>query len=235
MPKLRGERLRYEILHQDAFPVVRCDLMRGESIKAESDAMVSMSANLDVSGSMGDKGFLGGLARKFLTGESFFFQRITASRGAGSVLLGHSAPGGIADVELDGNYGLRVQKNGFLAAEESIEIDTAMQNLSQGMFSREGLFVLSIKGKGIVFISSFGAIHPIELSDGEEVIIDTGHLVAWPDYMNYKVERASSGWFSSIASGESLVCRFRGPGTVLIQTRNPESFSAWMKSMLGGN
>ena len=225
--------MKYEILHQDAFPVVKCDLVRGESLKAESDAMVTMSANLDVSGSMDKGGILGGLARKFLTGESFFFQRITASRGAGSVLLGHSAPGGIIDVELDGSYGLRVQKNGFLAAEESIEIDTAMQNLSQGFFSREGFFVLNIKGKGVVFLASFGAIHPINLDDGEEVIIDNGHLVAWPDYMNYKIEKASSGWFSSIASGESLVCRFRGPGTVLIQTRNPDSFSAWLKRMIG--
>ena len=72
MLELWGERVRYEILHQDAFPVVRCELSRGESLKAESDAMVAMSANLDVSGSMGDGGFLGGLARKFLAGESFF-------------------------------------------------------------------------------------------------------------------------------------------------------------------
>ncbi len=225
--------MKYEILHQDAFPVVRCDLNRGESLKAESDAMVAMSANLDISGSMGGKGILGGLARKFLTGESFFVQRVTATRGPGSVLFGHPAPGGIVDVALDGTYGLRVQKNGFLASEESIQVDTAMQNLAQGFFSREGFFVLNVRGNGVVFLSSFGAIHPINLNDGEEYIIDNGHLVAWPDYMNYKIEKASSGWFSSITSGESLVCRFRGPGTVLIQTRNPDAFSAWVKSMIG--
>lgn len=224
--------MNYEILHQDAFPVVRCDLSQGESIKAESDAMVAMSGGLEISGSMGDSGILGGLARKLLTGESFFFQRITARRGSGSVLLGHRAPGGIVDVMLDGNYGLRVQKDGFLAAEEGVEIDTAMQNLAQGLFSREGFFVLNIKGRGVVFISSFGAIHPINLEDGEEVIIDNGHLVAWPDYMHYTIEKVASGWISSIASGESLVCRFRGPGVVLIQTRNPESFSSWLKAML---
>ncbi|MBQ7593448.1 MAG: TIGR00266 family protein [Synergistaceae bacterium] len=226
--------MKYEILYKDAFPVVQCELSRGESIKAESDAMVAMSANLDITGTMGDKGFLGGLARKFLTGESFFFQRITASRGPGNVLLGHPAPGGIIDVGLDGSYGLRVQKDGFLASEESVEVDTAMQNLSQGLFSREGFFVLNIHGKGVVFLSSFGAIHAINLSDGEEVIIDNGHLVAWPDYMNYKVEKASSGWFSSLTSGEGLVCRFRGPGPVLIQTRNPSSFRSWLQALNAG-
>ena len=74
----------------------------------------------------------------------------------------------------------------------------------------------------------------MNLENGEEVIIDNGHLVAWPDYMNYKIEKASSGWFSSIASGEALVCRFKGPGKILIQTRNPDSFSAWIKSMMPG-
>ena len=223
--------MKYEIMHQDAFSIVKCDMMPGESLKAESDAMVAMSGTLDVSASMDDGGIWGGLKRS-LAGESFFLQRITAARGAGSVLLAHSALGGINDVALDGSCGLVVQKNGFLAAEETIEIDASMQNLSQGLFSRKGFFLLKLQGKGIVFISSFGAIHELKIDEGEEVIIDNGHLVAWPDYMDYTIEKASSGWLSSFASGEGLVCRFRGPGTVLIQTRKPESFSVWMKGLL---
>ena len=193
--------------------------------------MVTMSGGIEVSGSM-EGGFLGGLARRMLTGESFFFQRLTASRGAGSVMLGHPLPGGIIDVDLDGTYGLKVQKGGFLAATDGIEIDTAVQNLAKGLFSREGFFVLNIHGKGTVFLSSYGMIHPINLADGEEIVIDNGHLVAWADSMNYTLEKASSGWFSSITSGECLVCRFRGPGTVLIQTRNPRSFENWIRAMM---
>ncbi len=221
--------MNYEILHQDAFPIIQCDLNAGETLKAEADAMISMTQNLDISGSTGDGGVLGALARKFLTGESFFFQTIKATRGAGRVLLGHSAPGGIIDVELDGNYGLRVQKDGFLAATEGVQVDTATQNLMQGLFSREGFFVLNIRGRGTVFLSSFGAIHTISLAENEEVIIDNGHLVA--DHMKYKIEKASNGWLSSMMSGECLVCRFRGPGVVLIQTRNPDSFKFWLQSM----
>ena len=226
--------MKYEILHGEAFPVVQCHLQRGESVKAESDAMVAMSGNLDIDGAM-EGGLLGGLARRMLTREKFFFQRIVANRGPGSVLLGHAAPGGIIDVELDGSYSLRVQKDGFLAATEGVEVDTAMQNLAQGLFSREGFFVLNVRGKGTVFLSSFGAIHAINLDPGEEIIVDNGHLVAWPDYMNYKIEKASSGWLSSIISGEGLVCRFRGPGAVLIQTRKPEAFGQWLREMLPGD
>ena len=42
--------MRYEILHKDAFPIVRCELQQGERIKAESDAMVAMDCNLTVEG-----------------------------------------------------------------------------------------------------------------------------------------------------------------------------------------
>ena len=215
--------MKYEILYPEAFPIVECHLERGESIKAESDAMIAMSPTIDVEGKM-DGGLLRGLARKFLSGESLFFQELTARRGAGTVLFGHSQIGGILDVELDGSYGLMIQKDGFLASTQGITVDTEMQNLSRGFLSGEGFFILNARGNGTVFVSSYGVIHPINLDDNEEVIIDNGHLVAWPDYMNYKIEKASNGWISSITSGEGLVCRFRGPGIVLIQTRNPNNF-----------
>ena len=226
--------MKYEILYGNAFPVIRCELERGESVKAESDAMIAMSATLDIEGSM-EGNLLGGLARKFLAGEKFFFQTIRANRGPGKLLLGHSSLGGIVDVELDGSYHLRVQKDGFLAATPGITVETAMQNLMQGFFSREGFFVLDVHGRGTVFLSSFGAIHAINLAPGEEILIDNGHLVAWPDYMNYHIEKASSGWISSVISGEALVCRFTGPGVVLIQTRKPDSFRQWLETIIPVN
>ena len=224
--------LKYEILYPEAFPVVECELERGESIKAESDAMIAMSPTIDVEGKM-DGGLLQGLARKILSGESLFFQELVARRGRGKVLFGHSQIGGILDVELDGSYGLMIQKNGFLASTPGINIETETQNLSRGFLSGEGFFILNAKGRGTVFVSSYGVIHPINLEDREEVIIDNGHLVAWPDYMDYKMERASKGWISSFTSGEGLVCRFRGPGVVLIQTRNPDSFAQHIRSIVG--
>lgn len=223
--------MKYEILYPEAFPIVKINLKRGEKIKAESDAMIAMSGSVDVEGKM-EGGILSGLARAVLSGESMFFQELTAKRGDGEILLGHQLPGGILDLELDGSYGLMVQKNGFLAGTDGINVDTRAQNIMRGLFSGEGFFILHINGRGVVFISSYGVIHPINLEDGEEYVVDNGHLVAWPDYMEYTIEKASSGWISSMTSGEGLVCRFRGPGVVLIQTRNPDSFAQWIRSMV---
>ncbi|MBU5675221.1 TIGR00266 family protein [Alkaliphilus sp. MSJ-5] len=222
--------MKYEILYGNAFPIVKINLQKGERIKAESDAMVSMSSTIDLDGKL-EGGLFKGLGR-MLAGEKFFFQTLAANRGPGEALLAPSVPGGVVDVELDGSYGLCVQKDGFLAASDSISVDTQMQNLTRGLFSGEGFFILKVRGTGTVFINSYGAIHPINLEAGEEVVIDNSHLVAWPDYMQYNIEKASSGWISSWTSGESLVCRFRGPGTVLIQTRNPRGFGAWIRQFI---
>ena len=223
--------MEYEILHDEAFPLVRCDLEEGERLKAESDAMVAMSSTLSVEGKM-EGGFLSGLARSFLAGEKFFFQEIVAKLGPGYVLLAHALPGGITSIELDGSYELRVQKDGFLAATEDIKVDTKMQSLGKGLLSGEGLFLVNISGEGTVFLSSYGAIHEIDIPEGEEMIIDNGHLVAWPADMEYEVKKASSGWFSSLTSGEGVVCHFQGPGTVWIQTRNPDAFEGWIRTLL---
>ena len=66
-----------------------------------------------------------------------------------------------------------------------------------------------------------------QLVDGEKYIIDNGHLVAWN--CKYVLERvASGGIISGISSGEGLVCKFTGPGTVYMQTRQPGAFAQYL-------
>lgn len=226
--------MNYKILYGEAFPILQVNLQRGERMKAEFDAMVSMSPNFDIDGNI-EGGVLAGLGR-MLAGEKFFFQTITAARGSGEVLFAPSTLGGIIDIDLDGSYNLLVQKDGFLAGTEGINVNTKMQNLMQGLFSGEGFFIVKVSGSGTAFLNSYGAIHAINLAAGEEVVIDNNHLVAWPDYMEYHITKAAKGWLSTFTSGEAVVCRFKGPGTVLIQTRNPKGFGSWVQRLLpGGN
>ena len=55
-----------------------------------------------------------------------------------------------------------------MASTEDVQVSTKTQNLAQGFLSGEGFFVLNATGKGIVFVSSYGVIHPINLDNGEE-------------------------------------------------------------------
>ncbi len=223
--------MQHKIIHQGAFPMVHVELAQGEAVKAESGAMIAMSPTIDVAGKA-DGGLLKGLGR-MLAGETFFFQTLTASRGPGQVMFAHSIPGEIAAIPMDGRTTYFLQKNGFLAGSSGLEVSTKMQNLTKGLFSGEGFFIVKVSGTGTLFVSTYGAIHPIDLAAGEEFIIDNAHLVAWPETMSYTMEKAAkAGWISSMTSGEGLVCRFKGPGRVLIQTRNPSGMAAWIKSML---
>ncbi len=224
--------MMYEVLYSGANAMLHLQLPAGGSIKAESGAMVAMSPSVDVEGKL-EGGLLGGLGR-MLSGESFFFQTLKANRGSGEVYLSPAALGTLQAIDMDGSHGYVVQKDGFFAGSDSIQVNTKMQNLSSGFLSGQGFFVLKISGYGLLFISSYGAIHPLDIAAGEELVIDNEHLVAWPDNVHFNIETASSGWISSFTSGEGFVCRFRGPARVYIQTRNPSAFAAWVRSITSG-
>lgn len=56
--------------------------------------------------------------------------------------------------------------------------------------------------------------------------MDNGHLVAWS--CNYQIEKVGGSSMTGLKTGEGLVCRFTGPGTILVQTRNLDDFAAWV-------
>ena len=222
--------MRTEIVYPGTNSMIKVNLELGEKVKAESGAMVMMTPTIDLEGKL-EGGLMGGIGRMF-SGEKFFFQTLAATRGPGYAMLAPSSPGDVCIIELDGMTEWNVQKDGFLAGSDSVVVETQMQNLARGLFSGEGFFILKVRGKGSLILSSFGAIHEINLGPGEEYIIDNSHLVAWPTTTNFTIEKASKGWISSFTSGEMLVCKFRGPGKVYIQTRNSSAFGSWLRQFL---
>jgi uncharacterized protein (TIGR00266 family) len=218
--------MKYDFSGGSAFPLLRIELAQGESVKAESGAMVAMSDGMKLTGKA-DGGILKGIARKF-SGESFFMQHIEAEAAAGWVMLAAPMPGGVQAVEISEGRQLTVQKTGFLAATQGISVSTKVQSLTKGILSGEGLFVVKIAGAGTVFLASYGAIEIIDLKPGEKVLIDNGHLVAWDADMKYSITKGATSWFSAATSGEGFACRFEGPGRVMFQTRNPQALGGWI-------
>jgi uncharacterized protein (TIGR00266 family) len=224
--------IEFEILHSGDSPILRAFIPQNRSLFADAGAMLSMTPGIGIDSSL-KGGILGGLARKFLRGETFFFLTMKAENGDGESLLAPPAPGEILLLDLDGATEYFVQKGGFLAAENTVRLETKTQNLSQGLFSGEGFFITRMAGHGKLALSSFGAIHRVDLPAGQEYVVDNGHLVAWTATTAYRVSKASShGWISSIFAGEGIVCRFTGPGTIYVQSRNPKAFAGWLTGYL---
>ena len=118
---------------------------------------------------------------------------------------------------------LYIQGSSYMAAPDSVHIDTKWQGL-KGLFSGENLFFISASGQGPVIVNAFGAIQTINF-DGE-LIVDTGHLVAFTSGISYEVSTASPGLIASFLSGEGFVLKLRGRGKLYLQTRNPGEFGA---------
>ena len=227
------EDISYKILYPSMNSMLEVTMEEGARFKAESGAMVAMSENINLRGSI-DGGIGKAVLRKMFSKEKFFFQLFTAKGGSGKVLLSPNLLGDIGIIELDGSKEYSVQKDGFLAGTKGIEVTTKVQNISRGMFSGEGFFIVKVYGKGLLFINAFGAIHELELKEGEKLTVDNKHLVAWAKNIKYTIN-PSSGPISTFTSGEILVCEFKGPGKLFIQSRNPQGHFEWLNQNMATN
>jgi uncharacterized protein (TIGR00266 family) len=215
--------MEHEVLYRPTYSLLKLSLARGESITAETGAMVSMSSGVAIE-TAAKGGLVGALKRSVLGGESFFLNTFSAER-EGEVTFAPPLPGDILPVELKGET-IYAQSGAFIASTPDVVIDTKWGG-ARTFFSREGLFLLRLSGTGNVFLSSYGAIQERELSRGEKHVVDTGHMVAWTEGVQYDVKRVG-GIKSTLFSGEGLVCELTGPGKIMIQTRSVDAFLSWL-------
>ncbi|MFC5367819.1 TIGR00266 family protein [Salinirubrum litoreum] len=215
--------MHHDIDYRPSFALLTLSLDAGESVRAEAGAMVSYSDGVTVETSA-NGGILGSLKRSVMGGESFFQNTFSTETG-GEVTLAPPLAGDVVEHELHGES-LLIQSGSYMASHPDIELDTKFGG-GRSFFGGEGLFLLKATGTGPVYLSSYGAIHEVELSEGERYTVDTGHIVAFEETASFDVERVG-GLKSTLFSGEGLVCTFTGPGKVWLQTRSQDALLAWL-------
>lgn len=220
--------MRIETEGKPAFAYVKVALEPGETIITESDAMSSMSAELDLKAKF-NGGFFIGLAKKFLGGESLFVNHFTNNTSQTLFLdLTQATPGDIEIKELDGTRSYCIQKGAYIASEKGVKLGVKWAGLGS-LIGGEGLFKLVVSGHGKVIFGAYGGILEKEI-DGE-YIVDSGHLVAYEPEMKLKPQLAG-GIFSSLFGGEGFVTRVEGKGKIYIQTRNISGLVSWINRQL---
>ena len=208
-----------------SYALLTANLEPGESIKAEPGAMVAQRGVEMQTGSAGG-GLMGGFKR-MLGGESFFINTFTAGSGGGQVNLAPSTPGDIGTFGLEPGQNLFIQASSFMACTANVQTDSQFQGF-RGLFSGESVFFLRAytdSGAGTVYYNSYGAIKQLAVQSGSELVVDTGHLVAFTDDVEYTIGKVG-GLRSLLAGGEGLVMKFTGDGQVWVQTRNLSSLAA---------
>ena len=182
--------MKYEILARPAASVAKLTLNANETITCEVGAMIAMTTGLSVETSSGTKGstggFLKGVTRMF-AGENFFLNHFTANKPDQTLIIGPTMLGDIVHHNLRGGS-LVIQGSSWLASDSGITIDATWQGFGKAIFSGEGLFWVRAAGSGSVFLSSFGAIYEVDING--EYIVDTGHIVAFEDTLQFKIVKA---------------------------------------------
>jgi len=219
-----------DIGYRPAHSLAKVTLQPDESIVAESGAMVGMSTNVQMQ-TQSQGGLMGGLKRMF-GGESFFRNTFTAQNGPGEVLLAQALCGDMAVLPMT-PQGYYIQSSAYVASTPDVEVTTKTGGF-KGFFSGAGVFILQATSPqpdhGQLVVGAFGGLEPLTC-DGN-MVIDTGHLVAWDASLQYSIGKSGAGWIASWLSGEGLVCHFSGQGRIWIQSRNPGEYGQSVGSML---
>lgn len=216
--------MRTELLQRPDFSMARITFDRpGEAVQAEAGAMVARDPGIEMK-----TGLRGGLwasaKRKLLGGESLFINTFTAGAPGQTLLLAAGPEGDTAEFELRPGEPLFIQSGAFLAASDSVTLDTKWGG-AKGFFGA-GLFLLKAEGTGKVLLSAYGALHTVDVS-GAGFLCDNENIVAFTSGLQYSIRKVA-GLKGLLFSGEGLVCHFTGHGRLWMQTRSPSRFAAWV-------
>lgn len=219
--------MKIEIEGKPVFAYMKVELQPGENFIAESDAMATMSADLDMKAKF-NGGLFRGLLKKVFGGESLFINHFTNNTNKPLLLtLTQATPGDIQVRALNGeSYCL--QNGAYIASDPGVKMGVKWAGFGS-FIGREGLFKLVVSGHGNVYFGSYGGI--IEHEVNGEYIVDSGHLVGYEPHMKLKPQ-LSGGIISSIFSGEGLVTRVKGSGKIYLQTRNISGLASWVNKHL---
>ena len=217
-----------------AFASASVRLEPGERFVSEAGCFFHSTPNVEIDVTTrrkksGKGGLMSGL-KSMLGGESFFLSNYQAKDGnASTVHLAPGLPGDVRRIDLDGSRRWLCFGGSYLGSAPSLELDTQGQGL-KGLFSGESLFAITVTGEGPLLVSAYGAIHEADI-DGE-LIVDTGHLVAFEDTLDFEITKAGGSWLRSMLGGEGLVMRVRGKGRLLVQSHDAGSLGRRIGRML---
>ncbi|HYE84400.1 MAG TPA: AIM24 family protein [Clostridia bacterium] len=168
------------------------------------------------------------VGKRKLAGESAAFQVFNLTHGnSGLVTFAQTIPGEIKAFNIEDFGELYVQKDGFLAAENTVDFDIALtKKVGAGFFGGEGFILEKFSDKGTLFVAACGNFIELNPADyGGRIQIDTGALVAFDRNIDYDVEWVgkSVGQVAKnlLFGGEGLfLATLSGNGKVILQSMN---------------
>ncbi|MCA9133715.1 MAG: TIGR00266 family protein [Planctomycetales bacterium] len=213
--------MQYCVKHGPVFSILELELDEAEGVVAQPNSMLSMTSGIHLSAAMGRRGsgsgWWGGF-KSVLGGENFFTAEFTSQKPGQMLTLAPDTYGDILTLRLSEEGAFFLTRGSYLANVGPCELQIRYGGI-KGVMSKKGLFLLHAAGTGVVFCQSYGAIVQRTLAADEKFFVDNRFVIAFSESIQYQLVKATRSVKDSLLSGEGLVNRYTGPGTLFYQTR----------------
>jgi uncharacterized protein (TIGR00266 family) len=222
----RRREMNAHVTGNSSYSHVQVYLNPGETVIAESGAMVPMSEELDIK-AITNGGFCSALGKKIFGGESFSLHRFTnIGPNKSRLTLSQDIPGEILKHPMTKGEELNLRRGAYLAHRGELKLTSTWAGMISYL-SGEGLIKLKVKAKGpgTLFLGAYGSI--VERDVEGDLKVKKGYLIAFDPHLKLRPTLPGGVLKILLGDGDSTT-RVVGTGRVYLQTRSIRKLTKWL-------
>lgn len=182
-----------------------------EMVRCEAGSLSYLVGNIRIHSQLIPS--VGSVVSSWMSGESVYRPTYT---GSGVITL-ESSLGGFHVLELEGQSWI-LEKGAYWASEGSVDLKFFKEKLLTSLWAGEGFVYLQsqVSGQGKVVVTTKGPVEEIDLSEGQEVVVDGDCVIGRMASVSFSMRRPTVNFLGRFTAGEPIVRVYRGPGKLLL-------------------
>ncbi len=202
-------------------PALEIELQPGQSVVSHSGELSWMTSSISMSTTTKGAGGSGVFRaiKRVASGGGLFLSKYTAEQAPGVVAFATKMPGEIRPVAIGAGREYLVHRQGFLAAEEGVNLDIGFQErFGAGVFGGTGFILQHLSGEGTAWIELSGELVEYHLQPGENLRVHPGHVGLYDASISMQIVKIP-GVRNMLFGAETIfLASLTGPGMVWLQT-----------------
>ena len=210
------------VIRGTTMPVLEVRLDPGESVVAESGQLGWFDDGVELettTAAAGADGVWDAALRTF-GGGTFFMTRYQSVSKSGVVAFPARLPGKIVQVPLGPGHSYLIQRHGFLAGLEGVELSTALHpgHVGSAALGGFGFMLQKLEGTGHAWLELAGELSEYDLQPGQTMHVHPAHVGLVESSVSYELGMVP-GLKNKLFGGDGLfLLKLTGPGKIWLQS-----------------
>lgn len=210
------------VIRGTTMPVLEVRLDPGESVVAESGQLGWFDDGIELettTAAAGADGMWDAALRTF-GGGTFFMTRYQSVSKPGVVAFPAQLPGKIVQVPLGPGHSYLIQRHGFLAGLEGVELSTAFHpgHVGSAALGGFGFMLQKLEGTGHAWLELAGELSEYDLEPGQTMHVHPAHVGLVESGVSYELGLVP-GLKNKLFGGDGLfLLKLTGPGKIWLQS-----------------